>query len=184
MKRCPQCGQTYTDENINFCLNDGELLSRQTSSSGYQPPFGDSSPVSAADDSPPTMVLDKARITNPVGWSASSQPPAQWQQQQPQQQKGFYPYMVAPSPDQTLPIVSLAAGVASLTIGWCCSAGLLLGPAAMITGFIALSQNKKDPEHYGGRALAIGGIAAGGIFLAVYIVIMLIYLAASILPNL
>jgi hypothetical protein len=37
------------------------------------------------------------------------------------------------------------------SLGWCCSSGLLLGPAAMITGFIALSQSKKEPEHYGGR---------------------------------
>jgi hypothetical protein len=184
MKRCPQCGQTYSDENINFCLNDGELLSRQTSSSGYQPPFGEGNVGSPADDSPPTMVLDQARITNPIGWSAPAQPPAVWQQSQPQGQQGYQPYIIPRSPDQTLPIVSLAAGVASLTIGWCCSAGLLLGPAAMITGFIALSQNKKDPEHYGGRGLAIGGIAAGGIFLVVYIIFMLIYLAASILPNL
>jgi hypothetical protein len=65
MKRCPRCGHTYTEEGINFCLNDGELLSRQTDAS-YQPPF---STPSAVDDSPPTMVLDQARVTNPIGWS-------------------------------------------------------------------------------------------------------------------
>ena len=177
MKRCPKCGQTYTDENINFCLNDGELLSRQTGSATYEPPHRGS-----AEDSPPTVVLDQARVTNPIGWSAPAQPPAAWQQ--PAAQQAFYPYNVAASPNQTLGIVSLAAGAASLTIGWCCSSGLLLGPAAIITGFIALSQNKKDPEHYGGRGLAIGGIAAGAVYLAVYIVIMVIYLAATILPNL
>jgi len=54
----------------------------------------------------------------------------------------------------------------------------------MITGFIALSQNKKDPEHYGGRGLAIGGIVAGAVYLAIYLVIMFIYLVSIIAPNL
>ena len=26
MKQCPQCKQTYSDENLNFCLSDGALL--------------------------------------------------------------------------------------------------------------------------------------------------------------
>jgi hypothetical protein len=53
----------------------------------------------------------------------------------------------------------------------------------MITGFIALSQNKKDPEHYGGRGLAIGGIAAGGIYLAIYLVIMIIYVFSIMISR-
>ena len=170
MKRCPRCGETYTDRDINFCLNDGELLSRLT----------DSRP-SAFDDSPPTVVLDQARITNPIGWSAQAQPPMQYQ---PPQGQIFSPYAMPTSPDQTLAIVSLAAGAASLTIGWCCSSGLLLGPAAMIVGFIALSQNKKDPQSYGGRGLAIGGIVAGGLFLLIYVGIMVVYLLAALLSNL
>src|SRR5204863_5625565 len=177
MKRCPRCGQTYTDEDINFCLNDGELLSRQIDTS-YQPPF---STPRTIDDSPPTMVLDQARITNPIGWSQPAQPPTQWQQPQGQM---YQPYTFPSGPNQTLGIVSLATGAASLTVGWCCSSGLLLGPAAIITGFIALSQNKKDPEHYGGRGLAIGGIVAGAIYLAIYLVIMLIYVISIIAPNL
>lgn len=27
MKTCPQCGRTYSDETLSFCLADGELLS-------------------------------------------------------------------------------------------------------------------------------------------------------------
>lgn len=170
MKRCPRCGETYTDQDINFCLNDGELLSRLT----------DSRP-SAFDDSPPTVVLDQARITNPIGWSAQAPPPTQYQ---PPQGQIFSPYAMPTSPDQTLATVSLAAGAASITIGWCCSSGLLLGPAAMIVGFIALSQNKKDPQSYGGRGLAIGGIVAGGLFLLIYVGIMVVYLLAALLSNL
>ncbi len=79
------------------------------------------------------------------------------------------------SPNQTLAGVSLGLGVTSLVIGWCCSSGLMLGPAALVTGFIALSQIKKDPTKYGGRGFAIGGIVTGTVFLCIYILIMIIY---------
>ena len=166
MKRCPRCGQTYTDENINFCLNDGELLSRQSSPSSYR--------SSVVDDSPPTMVLDQARVTNPTGWSSAASPPAPWQQQQPQQQE-FYPYNIQAPVSQTLGIVSLCMGLASVTVGWCCYIGILLGPAAMITGFIALSQHKSDPTRYGGKGFAIGGIAAGAAYIVLLVIFWLIY---------
>ena len=88
------------------------------------------------------------------------------------------------SPNQTLAIVSLGLGIGSLTIGWCCSLGLALGPAALITGFIGLSQIKKDPQKYGGRGLAIGGIVTGSVFLAAYILFIILYGAAMLLGNL
>jgi len=179
MKSCPKCGQTYTDENINFCLNDGELLSRNSES--QRSPFDSSTPHSAADDSPPTMILDQARVTNPIGWSNTpAAPPVPWQQQQP----AVYPFTATISPNQTLAIISLCLGVASLAIGWCCSTGLILGPAAIILGFIALSMIKKDPSNYGGRPLAIGGIAAGGVYVGIYALIMLFYIVSIIIGSL
>jgi hypothetical protein len=51
----------------------------------------------------------------------------------------------------------------------------LLSPAALITGFIAISQTKKNPQRYGGRGFAIGGISTGGVFLALYVAFILIY---------
>src|SRR3954468_11638659 len=30
MKRCPTCDRTYTDESLNFCLDDGEWLVEAT----------------------------------------------------------------------------------------------------------------------------------------------------------
>lgn len=166
MKSCPKCGQSYS-EDINFCLNDGELLSR----------LGHSIP-SAIDDSPPTVVLDQARVTNPTGWNPPAGLPVQYQQQY--QSPIFNPAMATASQDQVLAIVSVATGAASLTIGWCCSLGLLLGPAAIITGIIALIQNKNDPARYGGRGLAIAGIITGSLF----IVFWLIYIVFVVLLNL
>ena len=164
MKSCPRCGKSYTDDSLNFCLNDGELLTvQQPSPGGYI--------------DPPTVVMDAARVTDPIhNWQQSqqqgAQPPAQWQQAQPQQ-FGAFPMAVAPN--QTLAVVSLCLGIGSLTIGWCCSLGLLIGPAAMITGFIARNQIKKDPNRYTGSGLALGGIITGGAFIGVYLLIILIY---------
>jgi hypothetical protein len=178
MKSCPKCGQSYTDENINFCLNDGELLSRNSES--QRSPFDTPPPHSATDDSPPTMILDQARVTNPIGWSNTpAAPPVPWQQQQP----ASIPFAGYVTPNQTLAIVSLCLGASSLVIGWCCSTGLLLGPAAIITGFIALSQIKKDPKNNGGRPLAIGGIAAGGLYVGIYAVIIVFYIITMLLGS-
>ncbi|MEP7076554.1 MAG: DUF4190 domain-containing protein [Acidobacteriota bacterium] len=193
MKRCLKCNQTYSDATLNFCLNDGEML---VDIHGDEPPTiigGQSS--SRFDDSPPTVMMNQTRVTNPTGWQPQTPggPMAQyqapntqgqpWQAGQPAQ---FRPMMMPMSGNQTLPIVSLCLGAASLTIGWCCSTGLLLGPAALITGFIALAQNKKDPNSYGGKGLAIAGIATGGAFLLIYIIFILIYGLAmffSALPH-
>ncbi|MFM9904255.1 MAG: DUF4190 domain-containing protein [Pyrinomonadaceae bacterium] len=169
MKQCPKCHQTYTDDNLNFCLEDGEMLS------GFvqEPP-----PSRYVDDPPPTMMMNDSRVTNPTNWPASPPQPA-WQQSpvihQPQ---AFAAYPMAMSPSQTLAVVSLCLGIASVTIGWCCSTGLLLSPAALITGFIALSHIKKDPQKYTGRGLAIGGIATASVYIAVLVLILLIYGAA------
>jgi len=97
------------------------------------------------------------------------------QAQQVQGQPGLYAPMAVSTPTQTLAITSLCLGIASITVGWCCSTGLLMSPAALITGFIALSQIKKDPRSFSGRGLAIGGIVTGTIYLSVLVLIILIY---------
>jgi hypothetical protein len=171
MKQCPRCNKTYTDEALNFCLEDGEMLTILPA----EPRFA---------DDPPTMVMDQARVTNPVNWPQTSpppaQPPMQWQQPQAQPQMFGTAYSATRSPDQTLAIVSLCLGIGSLTIGWCCYIGVLLGPAAMITGFIAMQKSKKDPQTYGGRGLAIGGIVTGAIYFALLILFLIIYGVAVI----
>jgi uncharacterized protein DUF4190 len=186
MKRCPKCQQTYSDDLQNFCLNDGEYLV----DAQLEPPptiIGGQSPGSLSDDSTPTVLLNQPRVTNQTSWEAGG-PMSPWQgQPSPVQQSyqppvPFHPYRGVQSPNQTLAVVSLCLGVGSITVGWCCSMGLLLSPAAMITGFIALSQIKKDPRAHGGKGLAIGGIATGSVFLALYVVFIIIYGLASFLP--
>ena len=180
-KRCSSCGQTYTDDAINFCLNDGELLS-YLADDAPQTILSNDRPTMFAEDSEPTVFLNKPRVTNQTNWPGS-EPIALWQggqQNFPQQQFGNYPLNV--TPNQTLAIVSLCLGLGSMTIGWCCSMGLLLSPAALITGFIALSMIKKDPQANQGRGLAIGGMVTGGIFLGLYLMIIVLYGIMSLLP--
>lgn len=175
MKHCPRCGKTYSDANLNFCLDDGELLAMMAPAG-----FGDS----YRDDSPPTVMLDEARRTNPTNWppqSPPSAPPAQWQAAAPNQ---FAQYPITASPSMTLAIVSLCLGISALTVGWCCYIGVLLGPAAIVTGFIAMSQNKKDPQKYGGRGMAIGGLVTGAAYIALMILFVIVYGAAIFLGSL
>lgn len=179
MKKCPKCGQTYDDKDLNFCYNDGELLSTLADDA---PTRAYSDPVRYADDPPPTEFMGSARVTSETKWDPPQAPPAVWQGNQPAaygtQQAGF-PMQV--SPNQTLAIVSMCLGIGSLTIGWCCYSGFLLGPAALITGFIALSQIKKDPQRNGGKGFAIAGIATAAAFLVLMVLFIIIYGAALFL---
>jgi len=167
MKQCLRCQRTYSDDALNFCLEDGEMLTAY-----FQEP-----PPQFTADPPPTVMMNEARITNPGSWPAQppSSPPAPWQAQQVQGQPGVHAPFAISTPNQTLAITSLGLGIASVTIGWCCSTGLLLSPAALITGFIALSQIKKNPSSFSGRGLAIGGIVTGTVYLSVLVLIIVIY---------
>ncbi len=181
MKKCPRCGQTYLDSAINFCLNDGELLSYLAEDAPKT--LFQNAPTSFVDDSPPTEFLKSPRVTSETNWPPQASP---IQYQSPQQGlplQQFAQYPTSLSPNQTLAIVSLGLGIGSMTIGWCCSMGLLLSPAALITGFIALSQIKKDPQRNSGRGFAIGGIVVGSVFLACYLLFIIIYGIALIGGN-
>lgn len=151
MKICQTCKQTYTDDNLNFCLNDGGVLTN----------YGD--------DAPPTVAFNQARTTQP-NWQ-NLEPPTPWQNQplqvnqtsplQPNQSSYSAPHQ---SPKQTLPTVSLVLGILAILLT-CCWGGVPLGLAAVITGYIGLQNTNNNPQIYGGRGLAIGGIAAGAVAL-------------------
>ena len=167
MKQCPRCRRNYDDDQLNFCLDDGELL---TLMSAPQTRYDD--------DAPPTLLLDQSRVTNPASWPASPPPGpvGQWQAPGvPFHQAGQYAMPTPMTRNQTLAAASLMLGIASVTVGWCCSTGMLLSPAALITGFIALSQMKKDPARFSGRGLAIGGIVTGIIYICVLLFVLLIW---------
>src|SRR5437763_9081724 len=114
MKSCPRCNRIYSEDDMNFCLDDGEVLHY----------YADEQPTRplTSSDPPPTVVLDPTRVTNPIGWDAGTpigqqQSVGQWQGHQgavPQTQ--FQSYPMTTSPNQTLAIVCLVLGACSLTV--------------------------------------------------------------------
>jgi len=174
MKRCPRCNRVYSETDLNFCLDDGEVLSHYADEEPTRP-------LRRGDAPPPTIILDSPRVTNPIGWQAG-QPIEPWRPPPHPavgQQAQFTPYLIR-SPNQTLAIVSMALGIGSITVGWCCYSGMALGPAALVTGFIALMQIKNNPDIYGGKPLAIVGMVTGAVYFVAIFVILAIYIAALI----
>ena len=154
MKKCPVCRQNYADDSLNFCLNDGVTLQ------------------AIGDDAPPTVFMNQARPTNESNWS-SVNPPAPRTNSQMSPNSAFNAPALMIVQNQTLPIISLALGVFSLVLGFCCFAGFPLGAAALITGFLGLNNFNRDSTRYGGRALAIGGMITGGIGFAISLLLLL-----------
>jgi Domain of unknown function (DUF4190) len=151
MKKCLKCGQSYADDSLNFCLNDGEML--VANAEGFGPP------TRYADDTPPTLILNQPRVTNPIDWGQSS--PMQYQGQSPAATPP--PYTLAAygtTRNQTLPTVSLIFGIIAC-FAVCCVGGVWAGLPAAITGYIAMRNADNDPTRYGGRGMAITGLVLG-----------------------
>lgn len=161
MKTCPQCQKTYDDDGLQFCLEDGALL---TLMSSYQPPN--------RWDEPKTVIQDKA--TNPnyqANWTPPPGPVQSWQNQgvNPQfQQFGA----VAGGQNQTMAIVSLVLSCLSV----CCYIGWLTGPIAMILGFLHRKNVKENPTVYGGDGLALAGMIVGGVLGGLWILFIVFYI--------
>lgn len=162
MKICPICNQTYTDDNLNFCLNDGGILAKQE------------------ENSPPTVLINQTRQTNP-NWTGYQPPTYENQQLTQNQSWGIQGQNQFPVKglDQTLPTISLILGILSFVL-FCCYGGIPLGLAAVITGYIGMNNANKNPMNYGGKGLAIGGLILGGITL----ITSILFLFLGILGNL
>lgn len=159
MKICPNCSQTYTDETLNFCLNDGTALTEK-----------DSEP-------PPTVFMDPPRTTNP-NFTEYNSPFGNPEQQI--FQKPYSPPAALPmSQDQTLPIISLVLGVLCF-VTICCYGGIPLGLGAIITGYLGMKNADQNPQKYGGKGMAIGGLVLG----ALGLVSGVIFLIAAIFSGL
>lgn len=158
MKICSVCSQTYLDEEQYYCLNDGSVLTQLN------------------DEAPPTVFMNQARPTEQINW-ANNNPLSAWQNQ-PIQQNQSFPLAVQ-GQNQVLPTVSLVLGLLSLVL-FCCYGGLPLGIAALVTGYLGLSNANKNPSQYGGRGLAIAGLILGAFGLLITVFIAFIALIGSI----
>ena len=74
MKICPRCQKTYTDDNLNFCLDDGVVLQQ-----------------AGSNEPSPTVFMNQSRPTDPPRPIATSQPGAQPQWNTAPQQYGGGP---------------------------------------------------------------------------------------------
>lgn len=164
MKQCPRCNQTYTDDQLNFCLNDGELLTNFAAEPGRY-----------ADDAPPTILLDSARVTNPASWPQGASPPAPWQPQNMQNQP--FGSSFVQKRDQTLPTIAMILGILSVAL-ICCYGGIWMGLPAAILGFLGMRNADSDPGRYGGRGMAIAGMVMGTISLLASLVVAVIAIVA------
>ena len=170
MKVCPNCRQQYPDDELNYCLNDGGILTK------------------LMEDPAPTVLLNKVRTTD-QNWSYTSdpispEPLAPWQSQPPTVQQQQNPQMMNQpwarrGNDQTLPIISLILGCLSLLLTcWC--GGFYFGIAALITGYIGMNNANNNPNMYGGREMAIAGLILGAVSFCISLLIVLF----AILPKL
>lgn len=163
MKKCPTCNQTYTDDNLSFCLSDGSILQQLL----QQPD---------RNDPPPTVIMDYPRATNEYNTPNQQYTPppyapmGTWQGGNPPMMQQAYV-----SQDQTLPTISLILGILGLS-SICCSFGLIFSIAGIVTGFIGMRNADSDPARYGGKGLAIGGMVTGGISLLITIGLLIFWL--------
>lgn len=103
------------------------------------------------------------------GWNPPPAPNANWQDPQIGQNTPFQPPPAGmQGQNKTLAFVSLGLGilglvliVPTLIIPLCGVAPFFLGIGAAITGFLARSRAKAQPEQYGGGGLGIGGLLLG-----------------------
>jgi Domain of unknown function (DUF4190) len=186
MKHCPQCNATFTDDYLIYCTDDGTSLVNVDSASS-----GASQATQVLSEPPPTMVMPPPAATayappapvnqpqppQPYGW-ANSAPPA-WTPP-PAPAPMFARPVNVQQQQQTLAIVCLCFGLASITFGWICG-GPVLALVAVILGIVAFVQIKRDPVRYGGKPLALGGLITGGIVLAFYLILMVFWVVMMII---
>jgi hypothetical protein len=181
MKRCPKCNQEFTEEWLTFCTSDGTPLTEAPPSADYPPPTMamPPPPVTATQEERPTMRMPSEGLYGgPLAMPQQQQPVAPVWQPPPA------PFAMAAQPQQGLAVASLVIGLVSITLGWCCSFGLLTAPVAVGLGIFSLVQIKNKPDQYSGKPLAIIGIVTGALYLLGTILMILIYGLGMILGSL
>jgi hypothetical protein len=175
MKRCPTCNQTFEEEWLSFCTQDGTTLVEESTAASEPLPTILAPAQSEASAPPPTWVTPSAEL-----------PPSspQWQPPQP-----AVPMWQPPPPpsyaqpeSKGLATAAMVIGIISVTVGWMCL-GPIPGIAAIILGAVALSQIKKAPDRMGGKPMAVVGVITGSLTVLIYAGLMIFYVVVLIAAN-
>ena len=191
MKYCPQCNRQYTEPWITFCSDDGTMLIEELSppvdpnwnpvirEPTYKPPPSEQETQwlpredpgfggwVAPDERPPM------RAPMPPAWQSPPPQPA-WQPPPP-------PPRPVKQQSQGLALASMLTGLRGLVLG---CLGPLPGVAAVVFGWLALSQQKRTPDTGGVRAMAIIGIVSGALTIVFYGLFLLWMIAAGVFGSL
>lgn len=165
------------DDSFSLSSNYGSSPFTNESSSGSS--FGNSSSSSfdAPDYQSPAKPFDEPQPFNPnafggaanqygqplaqSSWTPPPAPDAGWQSQNIGANTPFQPPIAgSQGQNQTLPIISLICGILSVA---CCWIGFLVGPAALVTGYLGRKNADTNPSEYGGSGMALAGMITGGI---------------------
>ena len=113
-------------------------------------------------------------------WTPPPAPDSNWQNQEIGQNTPFQPPPAGNAQNQTLAIVSLVCGILGLLCCW----SVVPGIAAVVTGFIAKNKAEQNPNEYGGRGFALGGIILGGISLLFGVILLVLHFVFGVLGGL
>jgi uncharacterized protein DUF4190 len=192
MKYCPQCNRQYPEPWITFCSDDGSMLIEELSppvdpnwnpvirEPTYKPPPSEQE----------TQWLPRDAPSFGGGWVAPDERPpmspmhSPWQTPPPQ--PAWRPPPPPPRPvkqqSQGLAIAALVTGLLGLVFG---CFGPLPGVAAVVLGWMALSQIKRmpDPGSSSSKPMAIIGIVTGGLTIVFYGLFLLWMIAAGVFGS-
>jgi hypothetical protein len=94
-------------------------------------------------------------------------------------------YGQRPAQTESMATVSLVCGLASLPGMLCCSIfGLPLSIAAVITGFVAISNIDKRPDELTGKGLAYAGIITGAVGIMLLVLLFAIGVGGALIEHL
>ena len=182
MKRCLTCNTTFDEEHLSYCIHDGTVLVQND-----VPAELELQETALLGEPPATVVLPPPRPTEYVAQAPNAPTPPVpygWANESP-------PGWVPPPPpvlfggvtrptQQGTAVASLIFGLLSITFGWICG-GPIFGLLAVILGFVALTQIKRNPQQHSGKPMALVGLITGGLALLAYVAIMAIWIVVMII---
>lgn len=123
----------------------------------------------------------ESQSNQPEDWSPPNAAVADWQNKEIGQNIPFETPQLIEGQNMTLSYVSLATGILSMTI--CCWIGIVMGPAALITGFLARGKAAENPNEYGGEKFALIGMITGGVGILAFIVFAVLWYFSNALVS-